>query len=278
MRYETSFIHAPARGATGFDCKQVFRCRVSIHAPARGATKLIFLMFVVLLVSIHAPARGATIKSLWHVLYCLFQSTHLQEVRHILRAYDLDFFEFQSTHLQEVRLLMHKTIVQLTQVSIHAPTRGATCTTLNRYIRTIRFQSTHLQEVRPCSTRHQAYRDKVSIHAPTRGATRSSQSVRCCSGFQSTHLQEVRPKIITRLTSALSFNRLTSALSFNPRTYKRCDFLDFNKIANSIGFNPRTYKRCDLVMDDVFQVPEFVSIHAPTRGATSLILIRLLIA
>ena len=60
VRYETSFIHAPARGATGFDCKQVFRCRVSIHAPARGATKLIFLMFVVLLVSIHAPARGAT--------------------------------------------------------------------------------------------------------------------------------------------------------------------------------------------------------------------------
>ena len=55
-------------------------------------------------VSIHAPTRGATWCNSYQFTQNWFQSTHLQEVRHIF-------------HYQGARLF---------QVSIHAPTRGAT--------------------------------------------------------------------------------------------------------------------------------------------------------
>ena len=82
VRYETSFI----------------------HPPTRGATKLIFLIFVVWLVSIHAPTRGATSFNGTHQLFNRFQSTHLQEVRPGASILAYVAYQFQSTHLQEVRL------------------------------------------------------------------------------------------------------------------------------------------------------------------------------
>ncbi len=57
---------------------------------------------------------------------CLFQSTHLHEVRRANMVYTLLTRKFQSTHLHEVRL--HKDAIL---ISIHL------------------FQSTHLHEVRP---------------------------------------------------------------------------------------------------------------------------------
>ncbi len=55
-------IHAPARGATGWNSQPCpLPYIVSIHAPARGATYVrTILQDWVNKVSIHAPARGAT--------------------------------------------------------------------------------------------------------------------------------------------------------------------------------------------------------------------------
>ena len=78
----------------------------------------------------------------------------------------------------------------------------------------------------------------ISIHAPTRGATR-----------------EAKPPI------PISFN-------FNPRSYKRSDKSNYVFIKCSNNFNPRSYKRSDILLYNLY-VQCQISIHAPTRGATS---------
>ena len=55
---------------------------------------------------------------------------------------------------------------------------------------------------------------------------------------------------------------------FNPRTHTGCDTHTY--IAKVRGyFNPRTHTGCDFVIISGYQVASPISIHAPTRGATS---------
>ena len=79
----------------------------------------------------------------------------------------------------------------------------------------------------------------ISIHAPTRGAT---GSVLCYNG---------------------------NGVYFNPRSYKRSDTGSKHIIFKKGNFNPRSYKRSDLIPKRLLIVI-FISIHAPTRGATEL--------
>ena len=62
--------------------------------------------------------------------------------------------------------------------------------------------------------------------------------------------------------------RAVIRIGFNPRTHTGCD--DDKPASGNYydGFNPRTHTGCDVVSDELEQV-EKVSIHAPTRGATS---------
>ena len=176
-----------------------------------------------------------------------------------------------------------KDLDQPEDISIHAPTRGATL----------------------CSG---IYSPGViiSIHAPTRGAT---MCLDCAFMFpmifQSTLLQEERRR---RVHGCWNFRRY-----FNPRSYKRSDnfsssYFPFTSIsihaptrgatmftlttANSLSrfqstllqeerprlrhhknawiyFNPRSYKRSDNKSSTTAQAL-MISIHAPTRGATLL--------
>ena len=102
--------------------------------------------------------------------------------------------------------------------------------------------------------------------------------------FQSTHPRGVRQN--------LSQNRI-KAFSFNPRTHEGCDSLPMSFLMLPLGFNPRTHEGCDEASvgaggkDERFQsthprgvrlaesreimIPDKVSIHAPTRGATKYI-------
>ena len=76
-------IHAPTRGTTIGLCERGFHFCVSIHAPTRGATNAYPYLLGSIYVSIHAPTRGATQKQQTKGLELyMFQSTHLQEVRH----------------------------------------------------------------------------------------------------------------------------------------------------------------------------------------------------
>ena len=110
------------------------------------------------------------------------------------------------------------------EVSIHAPTRGATCPIVICSPLRLVFQSTHPRGVRLYVSSRAAAAAHVSIHAPTRGATRL-QKVRLKSKirFQSTHPRGVRHRFLKEL--------LTDT-SFNPRTHEGCDL---SKSLNSVS-------------------------------------------
>ena len=97
-------IHAPARGATAVEYKNIMFTKVSIHAPARGATGTSSHVIGLFHVSIHAPARGAT--------------RHLGQSPHGSM--------FQSTPPRGGRLACLAGRLTASKVSIHAPARGAT--------------------------------------------------------------------------------------------------------------------------------------------------------
>ena len=78
--------------------------------------------------------------------------------------------------------------------------------------------------------------------------------------FQSTLLQEERRD---NATPHCRFK------NFNPRSYKRSDISIGLGIMFLGDFNPRSYKRSDFFCGVHSQVTFFISIHAPTRGATS---------
>ena len=142
-------IYAPTRGATPIrdDLRQVQA--ISIHAPTRGATKQRWLKLFGGYISIHAPTRGATRNGSGQCLCrlyfnprsykrsdtvsvmnkldeVLFQSTLLQEERHIDWEHYSSLYTFQSTLLQEERLQSSDISKWGCCISIHAPTRGAT--------------------------------------------------------------------------------------------------------------------------------------------------------
>ena len=78
----------------------------------------------------------------------------------------------------------------------------------------------------------------ISIHAPTRGAT-----------FQ---------KVIGMDTLS----------NFNPRSHERSDVFPLGSAFQGLYFNPRSHERSDN-QEAERRAREAISIHAPTRGATS---------
>ena len=79
----------------------------------------------------------------------------------------------------------------------------------------------------------------VSIHAPTRGATRFTPRGGLFNQFQSTHPHGVRP------------------------------WLSCVSAWVILCFNPRTHTGCDIYFVYCKGKQKMVSIHAPTRGATT---------
>ena len=128
-------------------------------------------------ISIHAPTRGATDFALGNCYTVRFQSTLPRgERRHSAQSL-LFWWTFQSTLPRGERrgrfVLMRRT----QNISIHAPTRGATI------YRTAQILSMTFQSTLPRGERHYPqYRAPpsliISIHAPTRGATHSISSYR----------------------------------------------------------------------------------------------------
>ena len=146
----------------------------------------------------------------------------------------------------------------LLRVSIHAPTRGATST--NQLVDTIKqFQSTH-----PLGVRQNGECDRYDLNGfNPRTHSGCDQTVFdfkvTNSLFQSTHPLGVR---------LISSNKRVSIRSFNPRTHSGCDQCSRHTCSVTQSFNPRTHSGCDSYLK-VIADHSFVSIHAPTRGATA---------
>ena len=120
-------IHAPTRGATLRRKGYQHTIHVSIHAPTRGATNIFEKILNIPEFQFTHPhgvrllATGDKTKR-----DIMFQFTHPHGVRlDTLRVY-LPYISFQFTHPHGVRLESVQKILNVTVVSIHAPTRGAT--------------------------------------------------------------------------------------------------------------------------------------------------------
>ena len=165
---------------------------ISIHAPARGATAECFWIDFILIISIHAPARGATFFCTRVVPTTLFQSTLPQgERRYSVNIFFAPVnFNPRSRKGSDFGSYVYNGVS--TQISIHAPARGATSSVWMAGISPL-FQSTLPQGERriksfiiklfnifqstlPQGERHdiQDFVNEtvgISIHAPARGAT-----------------------------------------------------------------------------------------------------------
>ena len=142
-------------------------------------------------VSIHAPTGGATIRFPIPRISCTFQSTHPRGVRQNTKNMKLQGRVFQSTHPRGVRRDDTFFLQFLIQVSIHAPTGGATKNIISKLSLHQSFNPrTHggCDEYDFC----EKYQHDVSIHAPTGGATERAEERRREPRFQSTHPRGVR--------------------------------------------------------------------------------------
>ena len=122
--------------------------------------------------------------------------------------------QFQSTHPRGVRRSKVYAYRIPHDVSIHAPTWGATSSSLTHSDTSVLFQSTHPRGVRLDTGIPGGRQVLVSIHAPTWGATFFKVFVRLFNAFQSTHPRGVRHSALLK--------RITR-VSFNPRTHVGCD-------------------------------------------------------
>ena len=156
-----------------------------------------------------------------------------------------------------------------------------------KHWRTVRqlFQSTLPHGERLEAVRALLYVDSVSIHAPARGATSPVPAYFMCS-FVSIHAP-------ARGATNRSNPFIFPVSSFNPRSRTGSDLHEHNEHNHSKSFNPRSRTGSDLTSFHItFQHPLFqstlphgerpdrsgegfrlryVSIHAPARGATSVL-------
>ena len=78
--------------------------------------------------------------------------------------------------------------------------------------------------------------------------------------FQSTLPREERRCMRVRIAAPLC--------NFNPRSHERSDIHIKFIAVMFLNFNPRSHERSDGIRDRADTVPDEISIHAPTRGAT----------
>ena len=101
---------------------------ISIHAPTRGATFIKRKVQLGKKISIHAPTRGATMYRQQDIIRYIFQSTLPREERLTGAERSSPGTEFQSTLPREERHRRQLRGLCGQDISIHAPTRGATRT------------------------------------------------------------------------------------------------------------------------------------------------------
>ena len=198
---------------------------------------------------------------IYQIITIWFQSTHPHGVRHAGFNPLATISEFQSTHPHGVRPEGIKAQNDLVNVSIHAPTRGATQTFT----------------LPPLSA-------SVSIHAPTRGATKA-RVVKLPLRFS------FNPRTHTGCDQRQQYSRERYGC-FNPRTHTGCDPLialpiPLSRVSIHAPTRGATRKAAYVIAKaTLFQsthphgvrpsdVSDFanwltVSIHAPTRGATDI--------
>ena len=169
--------------------------------------------------------------------------------------------KFQSTHPHGVRRAAVARIYRPGCVSIHAPSRGATCEDVRNTILVIKFQSTHPHGVRPTpelmpiartafqSTHPHGVRHRarivwfipffVSIHAPSRGATLESDA-ELRDAYVSIHAPS---RGATRLIRSSNRDRMAFQ-STHPHGVRRTKRIPIKNISLFQSTHPHGVRRC----------------------------------
>ena len=101
----------------------------------------------------------------------------------------------------------------------------------------------------------------ISIHAPTKGAT---------YGFFSWHyITSISIHAPTKGATPAEALLPAPLLHFNPRSHEGSDNLRLLKLPIIVHFNPRSHEGSDSPSSAAIARFSFISIHAPTKGATS---------
>ena len=167
------FQSTPPRGGRRLrPCPQTSSFSISIHAPARGATDQgRGRAGLPQDISIHAPARGATLESVFKLSLIIFQSTPPRGGRRRGNGGTAcGSKNFNPRPREGGDYIIPVAEYLATQISIHAPARGATAsmTALTSGRRNFnprpREGGDRVGHLPP--NRH-----RISIHAPARGAT-----------------------------------------------------------------------------------------------------------
>jgi len=252
-------IHAPTRGATQRQARTGGGERVSIHAPTRGATSMIHDSYACrsgFNPRAHAGRDCERVDGFRQ--HGPFQSTRPRGARQGRRDQRGRCGKFQSTRPRGARRCVCVMTAYRSPVSIHAPTRGATASTV------------HCRQAAPVSI-HAPTRGatvnvatikrwmNVSIHAPTRGATDPRSGLSFEVSFQST-----RPRGARHISGMAN----PVGNGFNPRAHAGRDspYIRYRSLMNR--FNPRAHAGRDIDSCPLHRLG-IVSIHAPTRGATA---------
>ena len=140
-------IHTPTKGVTPKICSCSRRVVVSIHTPTKGVTLWIPIRIGYCKFQSTHPRRVWPMQDRLDALKFQFQSTHPRRVWLLIRIYDKCRERFQSTHPRRVWLSCcpgssprlsfnphthegcdNKLVKegQLSEVSIHTPTKGVT--------------------------------------------------------------------------------------------------------------------------------------------------------
>ena len=217
-RYPSLFQFTRPRGARRLDRARSRSPAVSIHAPTGGATNRRPSPSKRRRVSIHAPTGGATISTPSRMAASAFQFTRPRGARLGPPTTSPALVRFNS-RAHGGRDVVEDALLAAEEVSIHAPTGGATSVRAAPVSRTV-FQFTRPRGARrtrrnprrrPCGFNSRAHggRDparhgrgllhSVSIHAPTGGATSSSHGQNPPRRFQFTRPRGARRRRVEKL-------------------------------------------------------------------------------
>ena len=105
---------------------------------------------------------------------------------------------------------------------------------------------------------------------------RSHERSDCYSNISLTFSSYFNPRSHER-SDATTLRQGIYRLNFNPRSHERSDLCNISLVYIVEYFNPRSHERSDNSFH-YFLTPFNISIHAPTRGATSTASARLLLS
>ncbi len=167
---------------------------------------------------------------------------------------------FQSTRPRGARPLSLFAVPRPRVVSIHAPTRGATASAVpGRVWFVVSIHAPTRGATALCLVYYQ--RGEVSIHAPTRGATRLHN---CGHDVDAVSIHAP-----TRGATCRRGPNRRGGRGFNPRAHAGRDSAQTHVLSPVDGFQSTRPRGARRLLCELVPLHRSVSIHAPTRGATS---------